>query len=162
MKVFGTTCEILLTIILLFLVPIFYFSYQQELLLQNYVQYQVIYFTDSVRNVGYLNQGMYDSLRKNLDQTNHIYEIELAVYEKYRNSGSENSYLLGTYTDDIIDTIYNKQEKYIMHQGDFISISVRRKDLTMIERTIGLLGAKVNYNYSIPIQYGGMIRDECF
>lgn len=162
MKVFGTTCEILLTIILLFLVPVFYFSCQQELLLQNYVQYQVIYFTDSVRNVGYMNWSMYDSMRKNLDRTNHIYEIELSVYEKYRNSGSENSYILGTYTEDIMDTIYNRREKYIMHQGDFISISVKRKDLTMIERVIGMLGVRENYNYSIPIQYGGMIRDECF
>lgn len=162
MKSFSQVCEIFITIILLFLVPLLCLSCQQELLLQNYAQNKVIYFIDSVRNVGYINQGMYDSFLKSLQLTNHVYEVELSVYEKYRNSGSDHSYLLGTYTDDILETIYEEKELFIMHQGDYISIAVRRKDYTKTERFLMFLGVTNISSEAIPIQYGGMIRDECF
>lgn len=146
----------------MFFVPMLYLSCQQELLLQNFAQNQVIYFVDSIRNVGYINQGMYDAFLENLHLTNHVYEVELSVYEKYRNSGSSKSYLLGTYTEEILEKIYGEKEKYILHQGDYLSIAVRRKDYTRAERFLIFLGVTNISSETIPIQYGGMIRDECF
>lgn len=134
---------------------------EQECLMVNYAQYQVTYFVDSIRNIGYLNQNMYELFLENLSRTNHIYQIDISVYERYQTSGVEESYLLGTYTEDILEVIY-QEERYTMHQGDFISVKIKRLNDTKIEKILSILGVVNVSKSSLPIQYGGMIRDECF
>lgn len=162
MKSFSFVCEILITAILVFLVPVFFFSYQQELLLQGYAQYEVIYFTDSIRNTGYISARRYEEFKEKLAVTNHVYEIELSVYETYRNSGEMESFCLGTYTDTILDTLYKERKWYTLHQGDFISVSIKRKDMDLIERMLRMFGLPYTGMEGVPIRYGGMVRDECF
>lgn len=134
---------------------------EQECLMVNYAQYQVTYFVDSIRNIGYLNQSMYELFLENLSRTNHIYQIDISVYERYQTSDVEESYLLGTYTEDILEVIY-QEERYTMHQGDFISVKIKRLNDTKIEKILSILGVVNVSKSSLPIQYGGMIRDECF
>lgn len=162
MKSFSFVCEILITAVLLFLIPVFFFSYQQELLLQGYARYEVTYFTDSIRNTGYISAKRYEEFKKKLSATNHVYEIELSVYETYRNSGEMESFCLGTYTDTILDTLYKKGEWYTLHQGDFISVSIKRKDTGFIERMLRRFGIADVGMAGVSIRYGGMVRDECF
>lgn len=162
MRAFSSICEILVTVVLLFLIPVCFFWYQQELLLQGDVQYQVIYFTDSIRNTGFISAGMYDSFCEKLARTSHSYDIQLSVYKTYWNGGQSEPYCLGTYTEEILDRIYEKGERYTMHQGDFISVSVYRRDSGFVERMLKFMGAGNMSGCEIPIRYGGMVRDECF
>lgn len=161
MKSFSQICEILVTVVLMFFVPVSFFMCEQECLMTNYAQYQVIYFVDSIRNIGYLNQSMYEVFLENLSRTNSVYQVEITVYKRYQTSGDENSYLLGTYTDDILDIVY-KEDRYTMHQGDFISVRIKRLSDTKIQKIMSILGVMNVSKSSLPIQYGGMIRDECF
>lgn len=160
MKSFSYLCEIQVTVVLLFLVPVFFYSYQQELLLQGYAQYQVTYFTDSVRNTGYISAKMYEEFKKKLAVTNHIYDVEISVYRQYHNAGTQDSCFVGTYTDTILEKLYKEGEWFTLKQGDFIAVSVKHKDKLLIERLLGGLGKGASVQ--IPIQYGGMVRDECF
>lgn len=162
MKSFSFVCEILVTMCLLFLVPLMFFQYQQEILMQQEVQYQVVYFTDSIRNTGFLSANMYDDFLKKLANTGHSYKVQFEVYEKVWCSGQSEPIYRGTYTEEILDKIYTKGERYEMHQGDFISICVLRTDAGMIERMLSIAGARGMEGCQIPIRYGGMIRDECF
>ena len=162
MRSFRFVCEILITAVLLFLIPVLFFSYQQELLLQGYARYEVTYFTDSIRNTGYISAKRYEEFKKKLAATNHVYEIDLTVYEMYRNSGEKESFCLGTYTDTILDTLYKQGKWYTLHQGDFISVSIMRKDTGFIERMIRMFGIADVGMAGVPIRYGGMVRDECF
>lgn len=162
MRSFSYLFEILVIAVLLFLVPIYLYSYQQELLLQGYAQYQVTYFTDSVRNTGYISANMFEQFKKKLAVTNHVYDIELSVYSQYRNSGSGESYYIGTYTDSILDKIYQEGEWFKLKQGEFLSVCIKRKDRAFSERMLNAFGLYNHKMAQIPIRYGGMVRDECF
>ncbi|MBR3772744.1 MAG: hypothetical protein IKL07_10805 [Clostridium sp.] len=162
MKSFSFICEILVTVTLLFLVPVFYFQYQEELLLEGEVEYQTIYFTDSVRNVGFVSRNMYEQFLECLSRTRHVYDVEITVYEKNINTSSSYGYWLGTYTDRVMEEIYGPEERFSMHQGNFVSVVVNRKDRNMLERVMGKLGILGQGDINIPFRYGGMIRDECF
>ena len=162
MKSFGFVFEILLTVILLFLVPIFSFQYQEELLLEGEVEYQTIYFTDSIRNVGFVSKNMYEQFLESLRRTSHVYQVEISVYEKYVNSDAPYGYWLGTYTDRMLEDMYGPKERFLMHQGNFITVSVYRKDENAWEKFLNMIGVQNIRNGRIPFRYGGMIRDECF
>lgn len=162
MRTFSYICEVFVTAVLLFLVPVFYFSLQQELLLQGYVRYQVVYFTDSIRNTGYISANRYEEFKQKLELTSHVYDIELSVYERYQNSGTSEEYYQGTYTEDILKKLYKDNQWYKMHQGNFVTVTVRKKDASMVERLLRNFGIRNIASINIPIQYGGMVRDECF
>lgn len=162
MKSFSFLCEILVTVILLFLVPVFYLQFQEDLLLQSEVEYQTVYFTDSIRNVGFVSRNMYEQFLERLRTTNHLYDVEMTVYEKYINSETPYGYWSGTYTDCVMEELYGSKGRFEMHQGNFISVSVHRRDKNAWERLLGSLGILNQENISIPFRYGGMIRDECF
>lgn len=130
--------------------------------MQGDVQYQTIYFTDSIRNTGFLSWGMYEAFCKKIAKTGHCYDVQLAVYETYWNTGQAEPYYRGTYTEEILDKLQERGERYIMHQGDFIAVSVYRKDFNSIERMLKFIGAGNKVCCEVPIRYGGMIRDECF
>jgi hypothetical protein len=149
-------------VVLLFLVPVLFFSYEREILMQGYVQSQVIYFTDCIRNTGYISENTYKEFKRQLAVSKHVYEIEMAVYETYKNTGTKESFVFGTYTDSILETVLNKKSWYILHQGDFLRVSVRRKDKTLLERMLHVLTIGRKEVENIPLQYGGMVRDECF
>ncbi len=147
---------------LLFLIPILYFTFQKEFLLESDARYHVIYFTDCVRNTGYLSTNVYEAFEKKLERTNHVYDIKLTVHHKYENSGLSHRFYLATYTDEILNQLYVKGEWYIMHQGDFFAVSVCRKDTSILQKILEKMGISYDLTFNIPFHYGGMVRDECF
>ena len=82
MDYFGRVMEILVTVILLFIVPLNYMSARNELLCQNYVTTETTYFVDSVRNVGFINRQMYETFVKKLAITNIPYEVSMTHYKE--------------------------------------------------------------------------------
>lgn len=162
MKTFGLLSEIIVTVVVLFILPVFCFQYHEELLLEGEMEYQTIYFTDSIRNVGFISRNMYEQFLESLGRTNHVYEVEMTVYEKNMNSESPYGYWKGVYTDQVLNAIYGPEERFIMHQGNLIAIAVYRKDSNAYEKVLMRLGVLGQGVARIPFRYGGMIRDERF
>ena len=82
MDSFGKIIEILVTTALLFLLPIYYLSLQQDAVCQSQVRTTTSYFVDSVRNQGYMTRNMYELFLQELDSTGQVYRVELTYYKK--------------------------------------------------------------------------------
>ncbi|ROR28189.1 hypothetical protein EDD66_105128 [Mobilisporobacter senegalensis] len=166
MESFGRVLEILITIILIFLIPIQYFAIKQDMISQTYVMTQTSYFVDSVRNLGYINKEMYESYLRKLYGTNNIYEIKMThyqfVYEAEETDYRKHYYCF--YEGDILEQVYNEagEERYDFHQGDYLMLKVQNKSKTLgtfiVEQLIGTTPSLDQ----IQVVYGGAIRDEGF
>lgn len=162
MNALSRITEIMVTVVLLFLIPLFYMVCQQDYMMQLYIQEQVIYFVDSVRNVGYLNVGMYEGFEKKLAMSGHTFEIEMSYYEKKYEMETENLYYTGYYTDDLKEAIYERDTKtFVMHQGDSFMVKVENKDATLAARLFHVVTCRKLPFQTLCARYGGMIRSEC-
>lgn len=153
--------EIIVTVFLLFLVPLQYIEMKQDLVCQVYVQNETIYFVDSVRNLGYVNRSMYQLFQKRIEQTNHVYHINLVHYKRLQSEETGGNQYVGTYTELILDELYGEEDtKYSMNKGDFFSVEIVNKDKTLSTRIFEMLIDKTVTMDEIYVTYGGGIRDE--
>ncbi len=166
MDYLGRVAEILVTVILLFLVPLSYMSAKNEMLCQTYVTTETTYFVDSVRNIGFLDQQMYETFVKKLAVTNVPYEIRLSHYKaKLKEQELEQSevtyspYYQGIYHEEMLDSILNT-EQYFFNKGDFFSVSVRKTGMTWGDYLESFLTGRNQSESEVQVVYGGSIRDE--
>lgn len=170
MNAFHTIIEILLAIVLLFFCPVLFFAEKQDTVIEQKVIAETSYFIDSIRNSGTLTKQMYDQFSKKLSLTGQVYEIELEHYHVvyYANEDTIESvdefkgdkrYELHT-TKSIMADIYEK-EIYTFNQGDYITISLIRKNQSLAERIQRSL-LILPMDYSNRTMYGGLIRNETY
>lgn len=172
MDYFGRVAEILVTVILLFIVPLSYVSAKNEMLCQTYVTTETTYFVDSVRNTGFLNQQMYETYVKKLAVTGIPYEIEMSHYkakirEQEMHSLQQNEeeevwyfpYYEGIYHEEMLNDLL-ESEQYFFNKGDFFSVSVQKKGMTWGDRLEQFLTERNQNESEIQVVYGGSIRDE--
>ena len=146
MDYFGKFMELLVTVVLLFIVPLNYMSARNELLCQNYVAAETAYFVDSVRNVGFVNQQMYEMFVKKLARTNIPYEVKMVHYkEDY-----------GVYHEDIMAEVLIS-EVYYLDRGDFFSVSVKKNGFTWGDRLESFLIGRNQTSAELQTVYGGSI-----
>ncbi|MFW5629485.1 MAG: hypothetical protein ACOCNB_01680 [Acetivibrio ethanolgignens] len=100
---FEKMVEMIVTIVLLFLVPIQYAGAKADILNRSYVMTETAYLVDSVRTTGKLTRQMYEEYEKKLGITRQVYEIELVHYKKLLNETKEGyqTYLHVVFTADI-------------------------------------------------------------
>lgn len=165
MESFGRIIEILVTMVLIFFIPIQYFAIKQDMISQTYVTTQTTYLVDSVRNIGYLSKEMYETYLRKLQGTNNTYEIKIThyefVYEEEQEEYTKHSFC--TYEDDILEEIYDElgNGRYEFHQGDYLMIKVHNKNKTFGSFLTSHIGIG-SMNEQIQVVYGGAIRDEGF
>lgn len=161
MDSFGRVAEILVTALLLFLVPIQYAAYKEELAVRDYVKTEAVELVDAVRNTGALSQQMYGSFLKKLSVTGNVYEISLAHYRRRYQQTEEGVpfFYEGVFHQDIRRRLM-EEERYFLDTGDFLRITVQKKnrDLSSIMR--GFWGISGDLEPSIVLIYGGAVRDE--
>lgn len=167
MDYFGRIAEILVTVILLFLVPLSYMSAKSELLCQTYIVTETAYFVDSVRNIGFVDRQMYDTFVKRLAVTNLPYEIRMSHYKtrlKEQEEGVEIGYLpyyQGVYHEEMLNSLLST-EPYFFHKGDFFSVSVRKIAFTWGDYLEAFLTGRNQREPEMQVVYGGSIRDESY
>lgn len=142
--------EILVTVILLFIVPLNYMSARNELLCQNYVTTETTYFVDSVRNAGFVNKQMYETFIKRLSVTKIPYEVKMTHYKE------SFSCYYGVYHEDIMNEVL-VSEVYYMGKGDFFSVSVKKKGVTWGDRLENFLIGRNQTSAELQVVYGGGI-----
>lgn len=173
MDYLGRVAEILVTVILLFFVPLSYMSAKEEVLCQTYVTTETAYFVDSVRNIGFVDKQMYETFVKKLAVTNIPYEIQMSHYKvKAKELGAESDilteemeetsyvpYYQGIYHEDMMNVIL-ETEQYLFNKGDFFSVVVKKQGLTWGDRLESFLTGRNQNNQEIQVVYGGAVRDE--
>jgi Zn finger protein HypA/HybF involved in hydrogenase expression len=83
MDSFGRVVAILLTIILIFLVPLRYVALNQDAILDSHVHSETAEFTEHIMYAGAITIDEYTDYLRKLDATNQIYDIEI-IHSKPR------------------------------------------------------------------------------
>ena len=172
MDCLGRIAEILVTVVLLFIVPLSYTAAKEEMLCQTYVTTETAYFVDSVRNTGFLSKQMYETYVKKLAVTNVPYKIQMSHYKKKmveeekveaeQQTEEKTSYLpfyQGIYHEDLLSSLLDT-EQYFFQQGDFFSVVVQKQGLTWGDRLESFLTGRNLDKEQIQVVYGGAVRDE--
>ena len=172
MDYFGRVAEILVTVILLFFVPLSYMAAKSDFLCQTYVTTETTYFVDAVRNIGFVDKQMYEEFVKKLAVTQIPYEISMSHYkdtikeqeikiaiEEEQEEVSYIQYYEGIYHKDILQSLL-ETEQYLFQQGDFFSVLVKKKGLTWSDRLENFLTGRNQQKEEIQVIYGGAVRDE--
>ncbi len=158
MDSFGKIVEILLTIILLFIAPLFIVAGIKDISTQTYINTQTTLFVDTVRNQGFIDRSLYDSYLKSLNISGNVYEIKMThscqMFDK-----NYNKYYMDYLNEDIFKGI--EAGGYLMNNGDMFSVKVISKGKSLFEKMSGIfLG--MNDIESVILCYGGIIRDEAY
>lgn len=166
MNAFGKMAELLVTICLLFFVPLQYMAAKQDIINQIYVTSETSYFVDSVRNLGYMNKEMYETFVRKIHCTGNTYKIEMNHY-KYVLEPFGDSYrghYYGSYGEEIREKIYSegKDREYLFHQGDYFVLKVKNKNKTFGNRMQEMFMRIKSPTEQIYVVYGGAIRDEIY
>lgn len=158
MDSFGRIIEILVTVVLLFLVPVYYVSLRQDAVCQSQVRTETSYFVDSVRNQGYLTRNMYELFLKELDNTGLVYHVELTYYKKVKVLNDEGEYEIhyeAAYTDELLG-----QEKIQFQKGGFFKAEVENISKPLSAKIAEMLLSVDISERQIYAVYGGAVRDE--
>lgn len=159
---YGRIVSIWIGCILMFLLPVSFYAWQQVQLEQMYILTETAYFVDSVRNTGRLTSTMMKDYEDKLSFGTNSYIIELEhagmTYRnpKYGYEPQRECY----YTMQIREILENTGE-YDFHQEDFFLVRVREKGRSMAKRLSGMFLDRMLYGEEdIIVYYGGMIRYE--
>lgn len=161
MNSFGRIVDIIVLIIMTFIIPILYMAQKEDYVLETAITTQTAFFTDTIRNNGYIDEEGYNAFYDWLIKSNNLYDIEISHYKKVVIEDENNGYIMDyeyVSNDEIIKQI-TKNEKYEMKIGDFISVNVVGKDNTFGTKIFNMLTG-IDTTNKISVSYGGVIRDE--
>jgi hypothetical protein len=158
MDSFGKIMEILVTVILLFLVPIYYLSLKQDDICRAEVQAETAYFVDSVRNQGYLTRNMYELFLRELDNTGQVYSVELTYYKKIEVQNEDGEY--ETHYESSSMEEFFTEELVRFQKGDFFKAEVSNASVPLSAKITDMVLAVDVSDRQIYTVYGGAIRDE--
>ena len=167
MDYLGRMAEILVTVVLLFFVPLTYVAVRNDFLSQTYITTETTYFVNSIRNIGFINKQMYEEFVKKLAITGIPYEISMTHYknkikEQSIVEGEEVMYLPfyeGVFHEDVLQDLLEK-EIYFFQKGDFFSVLIKKKGITWSDRIENFLTGRNQQQEEVQVIYGGAIRDE--
>lgn len=162
MQGFEKIIELLVTIVLLFLVPLQYAGAKADVVNRSYVMTETAYLVDAVRTTGRLSKQMYQEYLAKLRATRQAYDIELSHYEKLLNETEEGyeTYYHGIYTEDILEQLFSEKEAYDFLPGDFLRVQVNGIGPSMAERFSLFRRAGNAAETQVQAIYGGRIRNE--
>lgn len=168
MNSIGKIAAFFMSLIVFFILPIFYQSQKQDSIIQTYVQMKTQAFVDSIRVNGYINEEMYFEFIDLLDATGNLYTVGMdhshMITEPYvEEDGSINGfyeYSSNSYEEEIKEAIFKTDGVYHLSEGDFISVTVRNRSNTYGDALGRMIYGSKPEEYSIFATAGGRIRDE--
>lgn len=186
----GRIFEVMVTIVLLFFVPLSYTGAKQDMICQTYVTTETTYFVEAIRNAGCITRTTYETFQKKLAETGYVYDIDIIHYEEtmfYKEEETADSkrldfeildskaldsettdaelyegFYYGHYLNEIMEVLYEKEERYEMKQGDYIMVKVRNKNKTYGTKLQEWFLKRSIDTEQIYVVYGGSIRNEIY
>lgn len=151
----GKVCSILLAAFLMIVIPIMAMEERAKTAAQLYLLTEETAFIDSVCNVGFLNQNMYEQFQNKLFGLPGFYEIEIVVERKelqYEND--KVSYVSRFFDTKEVEEILKEQGMFSFYRNDFVRICVTRKD--------GKQPFFLGMDETVRVFYGGTVKYEAY
>lgn len=110
---------------------------------------------DSVCNVGFLNQNMYEQFQNRILRLPGIYEVKITIERKELQYEDEKvSYVSRFWDTDEIEEILRNEELFALYRNDFIRIRVTRKDVRQ--------SFCPGMDQTVNVFYGGTVKYEAY
>lgn len=110
---------------------------------------------DSVCNVGFLNQNMYEQFQNRILRLPGIYEVKITIERKELQYEDEKvSYVSRFWDTDEIEEILRNEELFALYRNDFIRIWVTRKDVRQ--------SFWPGMDQTVNVFYGGTVKYEAY
>lgn len=141
-EAYGTVAAIMLSVYMMFIMPLNNMLYENEKLEQMYIVNEITYFVEQVRNTGCIDKNMYLSLEKKITGLSNRYNIMITHYKSIYNEDKSEIIYFGeeNYLWNIKEVLENG-DTYNMSKNDYIKVSVSDGD-------------------SMTACYGGSIKNE--
>lgn len=157
MDSFGRIMEIIITVVLLFIVPLYIIAGIREISNQIYINTQTTLFTDTVRNCGYIDEDMYNSYVNALGVTDNVYDVKM-IHSCQMYDSNYDRYYMEYHNEEILNGVISGG--YYMNQGDLFNVNVVSKGGSLFNKMTSLIMEA--QNDSVLVCYGGIIRDEAY
>lgn len=180
MNALSKMTAFLITIIMLFLLPLLHHYERQEDLVRLNTHNAVTKFVDAVRNKGYLTPAMYNEFTEELALSRYEFEIELIheqktyvpVYTDPADSSTfQNQYMVtyeNFYTPQIKKILFpdnslpldSEDRRYQLMTGDYFKVAVKNSNRSPATVIWDFLTFGDSTGPEISIPYGGMVHNE--
>lgn len=151
----GKIFSILIAAVLMVYLPVMAMGERAKTATQLYLLTEETELIDSVCNVGFLNQNMYEQFQNKILRLPGIYEVRITIERKELQYEDEKvSYVSRVWNTDEIEEILRNEELFALYRNDFIRIWVTRKDA----RQSFLLGM----DQTVNVFYGGTVKYEAY
>ncbi len=139
---FSKIVAILLSICMMFIIPVFYMKEESNRLKQTYILEEITAYVDGIRNTGILSMEDYDRLKNQLFNIGGGYSIEITHSKHiYDETGAVIEYFLDkVYTPQILENFKN-EEDYFLKKNDYLRVVIYDFD----ENVVAWYGGSVRY-----------------
>lgn len=162
-----TVVAIVLAAILMFVFPLMSVSERNDDIAQLSVQTASVEFIDDVRTTGKITNENYDKFIQTLSATGNSYEVELEVKKLDENPGKKDTEIS---SDKIgknlyysvfnaqIDPVLAKEGKYVLKEGDIVSVSVKNTNRTIAQMLRSFFySISGSESYQVAAQHSGVV-----
>ncbi len=166
---FITIIAIFLAAILMFIFPLMTLADRNDDITQLAVQTSTTEFVDEIRRTGVLTEDQYNNFVSTLAATGNAYDVEIQFKILDENPGkktaqSDDITIIGenvyysVYTTQIEQKIGSNDKKYVLKEGDIVTVSVKNRSVTLAQ-TLRNVYYKVSGNdtYTIAASSSGTV-----
>lgn len=151
----GKIFSILIAAILMVYLPVMAMGERTKTAAQLYLLTEETELIDSVCNVGFLNQNMYEQFQNRILRLPGIYEVKITIERKELQYEDEKvSYVSRFWDTDEIEEILRNEELFALYRNDFIRIWVTRKDVRQ--------SFWPGMDQTVNVFYGGTVKYEAY
>lgn len=170
MDVIDRIVVLILAVGVMFIYPALSQAEMHDQVTQSVVYQDTSNFVNTVCTEGAITQTEYLKFMNELDSTGLLYDVKITVGHQtvvpvYKDDGSvggTKNVDVFSYTDEILESVFQTTGIYTLSSGDSISITVNSRDLTLAQK-LNVFGLRIaDYNAKITTKAGGVVRDESF
>lgn len=164
-----TIIAIFIAAILMFVFPLMTIADRNDDVAKQTVQSSTVEFVDQVRNIGSITQSDLDSYKETIASLGHTFNTEIEVKKMDENVGKKTSFTTSSvigenvyfsvYTDTIEQEVYSKG-KFILNEGDIVSVKSTNKDVTIAQSLRNVFYAiSGKGSYQISGSHSGVVQN---
>lgn len=170
MNVFEKIVAVIIIVFALYLAPTLNEATMHDSIIQTTVYQDAANFVDTVCTHGEITQSSYLMLINKLDDTGLLYDVSITVghttvvpvYGEDGSVASVKNVEVCSYTDEILESVYQTDGVYTLSKGDAISIVIKNRNMTIAQQLRTMVLHVPDYDSTIVAKAGGVVRDESF
>lgn len=165
-----TMVAIFLAAILMFIFPLMTISERNDDVAQLGVTTATVEFVDKIRTTGKITEDDYNSYIQTLQATGNSYDVDMEVKVLDENPGKKTTWAVtdkigeniyySVYNSQIESALFSNQKKYVLKEGDIVSVSVKNTNTTLsqtLRNFFYMVSGKDTYQ--VAAQHSGMVQN---